>query len=137
MDRTPMLFVRLAPWCDDDDRDLPRHGYGYRPGMTREELEDSVRAWWVLSEPRASMLRFVAAVAAGSIVAVYEIVPGSWRSIDGQRLGKSPRRWAFDVAEAPADMRARIVGQPVPIRPGGGPLFGSGSVIAYWPGLSR
>jgi hypothetical protein len=32
MDRTPMLFVRLAEWVDDDDRDLPRRGYGTGPG---------------------------------------------------------------------------------------------------------
>jgi hypothetical protein len=133
MDRTPMLFVRLAPWADDDDRDLPRRGYGYRPGMNEQEIRDSVRAWWVLSEARASKMRYVAAVVEGRIVGVWEITPGSWRSIDGRRLGRSPRRWAFEVREAPADMRVRIVGEPTPDRPDGSPLFGSGSVIAYWP----
>jgi hypothetical protein len=133
MDRTPMLFVRLGPWLEDDDRDLPRHGYGYRPEMDEAELRDSVRAWWRLNIKRAEQLRYVAAVANGIVIGVWRIVPGSWRSIDGQRLGKSPRRWAFDLAGAPDDMRERIVGQPTPKRPGGGPLFGSGQVIAYWP----
>ena len=30
---TPAALVRLAAWTDDTDTDLPRHGYGYRPGM--------------------------------------------------------------------------------------------------------
>ena len=133
MDGTPMLFVRLGPWIEDDDRDLPRRGYGYRPGMGEQELRDSARAWWVLSKPRAEQLRYVAAVAEGSIVGVWEIVPGSWRSIDGRRFGKTPVRWGFSLREAPADLRARIVGTPTPDRGGGRPLFGSGSAIAYWP----
>ena len=90
-------------------------------------------AWWALSAARAARYRHAAAVADGSVVGVFRIVDGSWRSIDGRRLGKSPRRWAFDVEDAPEDMWRQIVGQRVPDRPNGGPLFGSGSVIAYWP----
>jgi hypothetical protein len=133
MDRTPMLFVRLTGWVDDDDRDLPRRGYGYRAGMTEQELKDSTRAWWALSAARAARYRYAAAVADGHVVGVFGIVNGSWRSIDGRRLGRSTRRWAFDVEDAPDDMWRRIVGQRVPDRPDGGRLFGSGSVIAYWP----
>lgn len=133
MDRTPILFVRLAPWTDDADTDLPRRGFGYRPGMTEQELRDSTRAWWVLNVNRAAKMRYMAAVTEGVVVGVWRIVDGSWRSIDGRRLGKSPRRWACDLVDAPDDMWDRIVGQPVPERPDGSPLFGSGSVIAYWP----
>ena len=67
------------------------------------------------------------------MVGVFRITDESWRSIDGRRLGKSAKRWAFDVADVPDDMWRRMVGQGVPDRPNGGPLFGSGSVIAYWP----
>ena len=133
MDRTPMLFVRLAPWVDDADHDLPRAGYGYRPGMSETELKNSTRAWWVINQKRASATRYVAAVADGYVVGVFRIVEGSWRSIDGRRLGKSKVRWAFDVVDAPDDLRRRVVGQRTPERPNGDPLFGSGSVIAYWP----
>ncbi len=44
MDRTPILFVRLASWTDDEDDDLPRRGYGFRAGMTEQELRDRVSA---------------------------------------------------------------------------------------------
>jgi len=133
LDRTPILFVRLAPWKDDEDHDLPRRGYGFRAGMTEQELRDSTRAWWVLSAARAAQMHYIAAVADGYVVGIWRIVDGSWRTIDGHRLGKSPRRWACEVADAPDDVWARVVGQRTPDRPDGGPLFGSGSVVAYWP----
>lgn len=133
MDRTPILFVRLGPWTDDDDADLPRTGYGFRPGMTEQELRDSARAWWALSESRANRMDYLAAVAAGYTVGIWRIVEGSWRTIDGRRLGKSPRRWACEVTDAPHEVWVSVVGKPVPDRPDCSPLFGSGSAVAYWP----
>jgi hypothetical protein len=56
MDRTPMLFVRLGPWLEDDDRDLPRRGYGYRPEMG----EAGKRAVdWFLEAAREPGMRIV------------------------------------------------------------------------------
>ena len=133
MDRTPILFVRLGPWTDDEDADLPRHGYGFRAGMTEQELRDSTRAWLAMSASRAAQMHYIAAVAQGYVVGIWRIVDGSWRTIDGRRLGKSPHRWACEVTAAPDELWASVVGQRTPDRPDGSPLFGSGSVVAYWP----
>ena len=133
MDDAAILFVRLAGWTEDDDRDLPRRGYGYREGMGEIELRDSARAWWVISQPRAEGCRYLAAVADGTVRGVWEIRHDTWRSIDGLRLGRSPRRWGVDVARAPANVWDELVGRPTPMRRDGRPLFGRGSVIAYWP----
>jgi hypothetical protein len=101
--------------------------------MTEEELKDSARAWWVLSAARAARYQYVVAVADGYVVGLFRIVDGSWRSIDGRRFGKTAKRWGFDVEDVSDDMWRRIVGQQVPNRPNGDVLFGSGSIIAYWP----
>jgi hypothetical protein len=78
-------------------------------------------------------MHYIAPVVDGLVVGIWRIVEGSWRTIDGRRLGKSPHRWACDVTEAPDDVWANTVGRPAPERPDGRPLFGSGSVVAYWP----
>jgi hypothetical protein len=130
----PMILFRLGPWTDDDDRDLPRPGYGYRDGMGENELCDSTRAWWYLSHPRAQRYSYAAAVAGGVIRGVWEIDQGPWRWIDGARLGKAARRWAFATRPAPRELVAWLVGNPVPtLRPDGRHTFGSGGVVAYWP----
>ncbi len=131
---TPTLLVKLAAWTPDTDPDLPRSGYGYRADMSNEELYDAARAWWVLDPRRAQRYSYVAAVAGGVIRGVWEINHGSWRSIDGSRFGNSSVRWAFDGRPAPADVRREFVGRSIPTqRPDGGAVFGSGSVVAYWP----
>lgn len=131
---TPALLVRLGPWTDDDDHDLPRSGYGYRPDMSEQELYDAARAWWVLDPRRAQRYGYAAAVAGGIVRGVWEINHGSWRSIDGSRFGKASTRWAFDGGPAPEEVQREFVGRAVPReRPGGRRVFGSGSVIAYWP----
>jgi hypothetical protein len=132
---TPALLVKLGPWTDDDDRDLPRRGYGYRPGMSDVELYDSARAWWVLDPLRARSCQYAAAVVAGVIRGVWEIDHGTWRSIDGSRLGAARTRWAFDGRPVADAVAADFLGRAVPVmRPSGGHVFGSGAVVAYWPG---
>ena len=64
---------------------------------------------------------------------VWDIVPGSWRSVDGRRFGKSPIRWGCDVRDVDSALRRRLLYDPPPIRPDGRLLFGRGSVIAYAP----
>ena len=132
--RTPALLIKLGPWTDDDDRDLPRHGYGYREGMSERELYDAARAWWVLDPVRARSYRYAAAVASGVIRGVWAIDHALWRSIDGSRFGAARTRWAFEGQPATADIAAQYLGRTVPaMRPQGGHVFGSGAVVAYWP----
>ena len=129
----PILFVKLGIPVEDDDSDLPRQRYGYDGTFTAQQLRDSARAWWVVNIARARECDYLAAVHDGVVLGVWVVVPGTWRSIDGRRFGKSPVRWGCDVCEAPTDLRHRLVGGPVPDHRDGRPLFGRGSVIAYWP----
>jgi hypothetical protein len=50
---TPAILVKLGRWTPHDDRELPRVGYGYKPGLTGQELYTSARAWWRLDIKRA------------------------------------------------------------------------------------
>jgi hypothetical protein len=132
--RTPVIFIKLGAWTPDEDPSVPRHGYGYRPGMTGDELRDSVRAWWHISPERAKGYGYAAAVAGRVIRGVWEIDQGSWRATDGARLGKSKTRWSFTAHPAPREIEDAFLGRAVPAeRPAGGAVFGRGSVIAYWP----
>jgi hypothetical protein len=54
---TSAILFKLGVWTPDEDRILPRRGYGYFPGMSSEELYDNTRAWWVLSLARAAAYR--------------------------------------------------------------------------------
>jgi hypothetical protein len=131
----PAVLFKLGRWVVDDDRDLPRTGYGYRSDISERELYDSARAWWVLNPERARRHRFAAAVAGGLVQGIWEIDHSSWRSIDGARLGRAPRRWAFDGRQVPKDVAKSVIGCRVPsTRPDGRNVFGSGGVVAYWPG---
>jgi hypothetical protein len=97
MSDSTILFVRLGPPVEDDDRELPRRRYGHDDTFSEQELQDSARAWWVVDIARASQCGDLAAVRNGEVLGVWTIVPGSWRSIDGRRFGKSPIRWGCDV----------------------------------------
>lgn len=134
---TPAILVALGAWKDDDDRELPRRGYGYKPGMTSRELYDSTRAWWHMSRSRAAGYRFVVAVHDGVIRGVWEINAASWRAASVetcQRLGRARSRWGFEAAPAPPAIQAEFVGLVIPeLRSDGRRVFGSGGVIAYWP----
>jgi hypothetical protein len=129
------ILLRLAPWTDDDDRDLPRSGYGYRPGMSEGELRDSTRAWWVMSAKRGQNYTYAAAVVDGVLRGVWEIDHGSWRSIDGERFGTGTRRrWSFALRPASPEIVRAFVGNAIPDRRADGRrVFGSGGVVAYWP----
>jgi len=134
---TPAILIKLGWWTPDDDRELPRRGYGFHPGMTESDLYDSTRAWWVLNPSRASSYRYAVAVYQGVTRGVWEIDPSSWRSSDVPTRGRSKQRWAF-AARAPSpevqDAFVGRIGHRIPrTRPAGGAVFGSGSPIAYWP----
>ena len=130
---TPAILIKLAMWEPDHDHELPRHGFGYREGMTATELVDSTRAWWYLSQPRAAGYSYAVAVHAGITRGVWRIEPGSWRRASpatAKRLGLSPRRFAFRATPAPICIHEAFVGAIGRRVPTAG-VFGSGSVIAY------
>ena len=107
--------------------------HGYDPALTPDELRDSARAWWVVDIQRARECVRLIAIGEGEIQGVWDIVPGSWRSTDGRRFGKSPIRWGCDVRDVHPTVRRQLLGSPPPLRADGRNLFGRGSVIAYTP----
>ena len=133
----PAIMIKLGSWTTEDDQELPRAGYGYRDGMALVELYDSARAWWVLNPTRAANYRYAVAVHDGITRGVWEITEDSWRAWDATARGRSRRRWAFEATPASAEVQEAFVGSDgrrIPrLRPGGGPLFGAGNPIAYWP----
>jgi len=134
---TPSILIKLGWWTPDDDTELPRRGFGYRPGMTKAELYDSTRAWWVMSRSTVSGYRYAVAVYQGVTRGVWEIDQSSWRSSSQYRHGRSKQRWAFEATTPSAEVEEEFVGRigrRVPrLRRGGGAVFGSGNPIAYWP----
>jgi hypothetical protein len=135
---TPAILVALGTWTEDDDRELPRHGYGYKPEMTSDELYDSARAWWHLDRARAAEYLYVVAVHDGVTRGVWKIDHRSWRQASlqtCQRLGRSRSRWGFKASTVAAEVEAAFVGRAIPeLRPDGRRVFGPGGVVAYWPG---
>ena len=130
----PAILFRLGPWTDHPDPELPRRGHGYRIGMDEAELRDSTRGWWVIDQNRAATYPFAAAVHGGIVRGVWEIDHASWRRWLHPTVGKSAVRWGFDVRTAPPEVQAAFVDKVVPAaRPDGKRLFGTGSVVAYWP----
>ncbi len=132
----PAILFKLGPWTPDADDELPRQGFGYRPGLSGAELYDSVRAWWHLDRGRASDYRYAFAVHGGVTLGVWEIDHRTWREASPGtllRLGRSDRRWAFKGKPA-VDLAREFVGRRVPeTRPNVRRLFGRGGVFAYWP----
>ena len=138
------ILFRLASWSEDDDRELPRRGHGYRPDMTPAELYDSVRAWWVLNPQRAERYQYAVAVHDGVTRGVWEIDHATWRQASpetARRLGRSRRRWSFQGKRPSAAVEEEFVGRiglRVPrTRLTGENVFGIGSVVAYWPRRAR
>jgi hypothetical protein len=134
---TPAILFKLGIWTPDEDRILPRRGYGYFPGMSSEELYDSTRAWWVLSLARAAAYRYAVAIHQGVTRGVWEINDGSWRPSNTPPIGRSRTRWAFEGRLPSGETLEAFVGQSgrrvPPTRPDGRVVFGSGNPVAYWP----
>jgi uncharacterized protein len=135
--KLPAILIKLGWWTPDDDNELPRRAFGFRPGMPQGELFDSTRAWWVLSRKRVTAYPYAVAVYQGVTRGVWEISHSSWRPWADYRRGRSKLRWAFDGQVASTDVQDAFVGRIgrriPPQRPAGGAVFGSGSPIAYWP----
>ena len=130
------LLIRLGPWVDQPDEELPRPGHGYRPAMTDSALYDSTRAWWRISLKVAHAYAYAVCVYEGVTRAVWKIDHDRWRrSTTGQHAG----RLCFEGrrVEAGEQAYAEFIGKRgrrVPAtRPDGRAVFGSGSPIAYWP----
>ena len=135
----PAILIKLGVWVSAPDPDTGRPGYGYRPGMTPEELYETTRAWWVLDPQRAEGFRYAVAVHQGVTQAVWEITPGSWKpssSNSSPKPGESVR-WSFEGRPAPTEVVDAFVGprgKRVPrFRPSGLNVFGQANPIAYWP----
>jgi hypothetical protein len=133
--KTPAILIKLGPWHRGTDLETGRSGHGYRDDMTRDELYESVRAWWVLDPKRAETFNYVVAVHAGVTRAVWEVVPGSWkpRTREGETV-----RWSFEGVDAPSDIVQEFVGERgkrVPkFRHGSDKnVFGQANPIGYWP----
>jgi hypothetical protein len=131
------ILIKLSWWMPEEDKELPRQGFGYRVGMTPRELYDSTRAWWPINQARAASYPYAVAVHFGVTRGVWEIDQASWRAWDMRVAGRSRTRWAFEgTIPQPDVIDAFIgrVGRRVPAtRTDGRALFGSGSPIAYWP----
>jgi uncharacterized protein len=69
----PALLIKLEPWDDELDLELPRQGHGYRADMTEQELYDSARAWWRLDARRVVGCRYAIAIFSGVTRAAWEI----------------------------------------------------------------
>ncbi len=131
------ILIKLGWWGDEMDTELPRRGYGYRHGMSDQELYDSTRAWWPMSLERAKGYRYAVTIFQGVTRAVYQIDPARWRR---QQQPAGSRRVAFEAArlregevfEAFMGMDSKGTCVP-PTRPTGRAVFGTGGSIAYWP----
>ncbi len=127
------ILIKLKWWKPEVDTELPRQGYGYRRGMSAQELYDSTRAWWVANMDRAKSYPYAVAVYQGVTRAVYEIDRDAWR-----RFSVDPRRIAFEATQLrEGHVYNDFIGERgkrvPPMRSRGGAVFGSGSPIAYWP----
>jgi hypothetical protein len=132
------ILIKLGWWTPDDDAELPRRGYGYYPGMSDQELYDSVRAWWRIGTYRGRSYPYAVAVFQGITRAIYEIDHETWRARGADSASAPNRRWAFAgmrLREGPAfDAFIGTRGKRIPpSRPDGRAVFGTGSPIAYWP----
>ncbi len=131
------ILIKLGWWKDQEAPEVPRHGYGYRHGMSDQELYDSVRAWWPLSEKRLQWYPYAVAIFQGITRGVYHIDQASWRR---QEQPPDSRRMAFEatrlregeVFEAFMGKDGKGTRVP-PTRPTGRDVFGTAGSIAYWP----
>lgn len=128
---TPAILIKLSWWADEEDAALPRHGYGFKRGMSREALYDSTRAWWKLSLSRAKGFDYAVAVFQGVTRGVWRIDHSSWRSEGGRVAFRGSEIVPSDEAY---DAYIGAIGRRVPaMRADGRTVFGSGQPIAYWP----
>jgi hypothetical protein len=132
----PAVLIKLGQWTPLEDP-LPRLGHGFRAGMSEQELYDSTRAWWVISRGRALRCRYFVCVYAGVTRGVWEFDHDSWTSRTTPMPNRqTQRRWSFEGRQVPPEVRDAFIGEfgrAIPSRRDGRPVFGSGSVIAYWP----
>jgi hypothetical protein len=146
----PLLLITFNGWTDLPEGEViaggrVRTGAGYRPEWLASParvraypaIGDSVSAWWVLSEASLTRrgIQHVVAVHRGVTRALFEIVPGSWETVDTGRddsRGRPVRRSGFQVRPVEAgELFAQVVGphgHRVPRR-----ARGAQNAIYYWP----
>jgi len=130
------LLIRLGPWVDQPDEELPRSGHGYRPGICDSALYDSTRGWWRISLKVALAYPYAVCVYEDLTRAIWEIEHDRWRRSTSR---KHAGRLCFEGRRVQAGQQAYVEfigqhGRKVPAtRPDGRATFGAGSPIAYWP----
>jgi len=81
----------------------------YRPTMTRDQLYEATRKWWVVNPDRDP--DYALSVFGGVVKAVYRIDDWEQPSLP-ERVGRLERRWAFRGVVDP-EMEQRYVGSDV------------------------
>jgi hypothetical protein len=132
---TAILFF-LGPWKPDANSELGRAGYGYRLGMTMEELYQTIRGVWTLSPETARSYTYAVAVRDRLTRGVWRIDHTTWREVD---IHSPTKRWAFEATTitegVPWDAFVGPQGHLVPERIPSGTrrVSGSGAAFGYWP----
>ena len=125
----PALLIRLGDWEDqvmEIEPGVVRAGKGYKEGMTRHDLADSMRAWWRISPSRIRKQGILHAVAvhAGATRGVVYI--GEWtQRKDGRRAFSATPLTEGDIFEkwvGPLGKRVEF-------------SSGNQNPISYWPPL--
>lgn len=138
--RREAILIKLGPWTVEERPDLDRSGYGYKRGMSDEELYRSVRGVWRINKTRAHRYQYAVAVHGDTTLAVWEIDPDQWERRYELPNEQGGLRWQWG-------MKQRLDGGPVweefcgplgrriPVLrlDGRRAVFGSGQPIAYWP----
>ena len=123
----PAMLIRLHPWRDFPEvieKGHTRPGYGWRLGMTTDEVYASARAWWKLDQPNLAKrgIDHAVAVANGVTRAVFQI--DRW-------IQRDDGRWAFAgrvINSGPIfDSYVGPLGKKVAF------ARGSQAPVTYWP----
>jgi hypothetical protein len=126
-DAPPAVLIRVGRWREVVEEMEPgarRHGNGYRPGISLQELVDSARGWWKIS-PRTLQrrgIRHAVGVYDGLTRVLMEI--GSWTQRDDGRRAFT----ATPILDGPVfDAWVGPVGKRVTF------VAAARNPIAYWP----
>lgn len=129
------ILIKLGPWQDVPNPDLGRRGHGYFPGISEEDLYQSIRGIWHINLNRVRAYPYAVAVHEGITRGVWEIDHSSWRQfLDHNR---NPRVGFEGEAITSGDVFDAFVGplgHRIPrLRADGRHVFGNQAVTAYWP----
>jgi len=129
------ILIKLGPWQDVPNPDLGRRGHGYFPGISEEDLYQSIRGIWHINLNRVRAYPYAVAVHEGITRGVWEIDHSSWRQFLDHN--GNPRVGFEGEAITSGDVFDAFVGplgHQIPrLRADGRHVFGNQAVTAYWP----